>query len=96
MPPQRGDGAAALLRDVVLELIVLLAQALDLLEQHAALFPRLLEDLRRGRLGALPDLIRGAQRSREGLLGGGVVLLVDADPALGDLEVGLQLGDAFR
>jgi hypothetical protein len=81
--------------DVVLELIVLLAQALDLLEEHASLFTRLLEDLRGGVLGALPDLVRRAQRAGERVLSGGVVLLDDGDPALGGLKIGLKLRDAL-
>ncbi len=81
--------------DVVLQLIVFLAQALDLFEEHSALFSRLLEDLRRGRLGALPDLVGGAQRAGERLLGGGVVLLDDGHPALGGLKIGLKLRDTL-
>jgi len=92
-PTQRRDRAAALVRDVVLKLIVILAQALDLFQEHAALFAGLLEDLRRRRLGALPDLVRGAKRARERLLSSGVVLLVNAHPALGGLKIGLELRD---
>ena len=54
------DRAAALLSDVVLQLIVFLAQALDLFEEHPALFARLLQDLGRRRLRPLPDLVCGA------------------------------------
>jgi hypothetical protein len=92
-PTQRRDRAAALLRDVVLKLIVILAQALDLFQEHAALFAGLLEDLGRCRLGALPDLVGGTKRARERLLGGGVVLLVNAHPTLGGLKIGLELRD---
>ncbi len=93
MPADRRDRAAALLRDVVLQLIVLLAQALDLLQEHPALFASLFEDLRGGGLGALADLVRGAQGARERILGGGVVLLVDGRAALGELKIGPELRD---
>jgi hypothetical protein len=89
------DRAASLLSDVVLELVVFLAKPLDLFEKHSALLARLLEDLRGGGLGALADLVCGAKGARERLLGGGVVVLVDGDPALGGLEVGLELRDAL-
>ena len=72
-----------------------LAQALDLFEHHPALFARLLQDLGRRGLRAFPDLVRGAQRARQRLLGGGVVLLVDAHPPLGGLKIGLELCDAL-
>ncbi len=36
-----------------------------------------------------------SQRSREGVLRGCVVLLVNGDPALRDLDIGLELGDAL-
>ncbi|MDP9252350.1 MAG: hypothetical protein M3O80_05025 [Chloroflexota bacterium] len=83
------------MRDVVLKLVVFLAQALDLLKEHPALFASLLEDLRGGGLGSLPDLVGGAKGARERLLGRGVVLLVDGHPPLGDLKIGLELRDAL-
>ncbi|MGH2491691.1 MAG: hypothetical protein ACRDF9_09285, partial [Candidatus Limnocylindria bacterium] len=94
-PTKRCDRAAALMSDIVLELIVFLAQALDLLEQHPALFTRLLEDLRGGGLGAFTDLVRRAERARERVLSGRVVLLDDGHPALGGLKIGLELRDAL-
>ena len=72
-----------------------LAQALDLFEQHPALFAGLLQDLRRRRVRALPDLVGGAQRAGERLLGGGVVLLDDGHPALGGVKIGLKLRDTL-
>jgi hypothetical protein len=74
---------------------VLLAQALDLLEEHPAFLARLLEDLRGRGVGALPDLVGGAEGAGKRLLGGGVVLLVDGHPALGGLKIGLKLRDAL-
>ncbi len=74
---------------------MLLAQALDLLQQHPALFASLLEDLRGRGIGALTDLVGRAQSAGERLLGGGVVLLVDANAALGSLKIGLELCDAL-
>jgi hypothetical protein len=89
------DRAASLVGNVFLELVVFLAQPLDLFEKHPALLARLLEDLRGRGLGALADLVCGAKRARERLLCGGVIVLVDGDPALGGLKVGLKLRDAF-
>jgi len=95
MPTDGRDGAAPLLRDVVLQLVVILAKPLDLLQEHPTFFAGLLEDLRGGGLRALADLVRGAQGAGERFLGGGVVLLVNGCAALGGLKVSLKLRDAL-
>src|SRR4029078_13683160 len=90
-----GKATASLCRDLFLEGVALIAQPLDLFEQHAALFAALLEDLFRGDLGALADLIGGAQPAREGVLDLGVVLLVDGDALGRGLKLRLEQSDAL-
>ena len=77
------------------EAVALLAEPLDLFDQHLPLVTGLLEDLLGGVLGSCADLVSSAQRAGQGVAYGRIELLVDRDALVCGIELRFERADAL-
>ena len=92
---QRGKATSPVRCDLVDEAVALLAEPLDLFDQHLPLVTGLLEDLLGGVLGACADLVSSAQRAGQGVAYGRIELLVDRNALVCGIELRLERADAL-